>query len=228
MEIWNDDQFDLDLAIHINETAQNAQTVANEAKTHGSLIQLYLYFLFMFQTLFRLSDTALDILLKFLSTTPSGFTDLLPNSIYSARKMVGNQRDNFNRYVCCPKCQTLYSCVNDCVMSCLEVIRNQRNVQFPSHPQTQHRQPCNAFLMKKFKSKAKNIVLYPQRIYCYKSVAESLQEMLKRPDFFTKCDVLESCVQEITQMFMMEKFGRSFKMLMVFLSFLFPTIMLSK
>ena len=35
MEIWNDDQFDLDLAIHINETARNAQTVANEAKTHG-------------------------------------------------------------------------------------------------------------------------------------------------------------------------------------------------
>ena len=101
-------------------------------------------------------------------------------------------------------------------------------VQFPSHPQTQHRQPCNAFLMKKFKSKAKNIVLYPQRIYCYKSVAESLQEMLKQPDFFTKCELWRTSVQEITQMFMMEKFGRSFKMLMVFLSFLFPTIMLSK
>ena len=45
------------------------------------------------------------------------------------------------------------------------------------------------FFIKKFKSKAKNIVLYPQRIYCYKSVAESLQEMLKRPDFFTKCEL---------------------------------------
>ena len=109
----------------------------------------------MFQTLFRLSDTALDILLKFLrilfrkvSTTPSGFTDLLPNSIYSARKMVGNQRDNFNRYVCCPKCQTLYSCVNDCVMSLPGGNKESKKcsfVQFPSHPQTQHRQPCNAF-----------------------------------------------------------------------------------
>ena len=83
---------------------------AQETKACTLLLQLYLFFLFMFQTLFRLSDNALDVLLHFLAMffkslgkwvapLPSSFVNGLPSSIYSARKMAGSERDRFDRYV---------------------------------------------------------------------------------------------------------------------------------
>ncbi len=38
-------------------------------------------------------------------------------------------------------------------------------------------------LVKEVKNRNREIVLYPKFIYCYKSLSESLQEMIKRPDF---------------------------------------------
>ena len=62
-------------------------------------------------------------------------------------------------------------------------------VKFPSHPQAQHRKPCGVKLMKTVKSRSGNgISLYPKRIYCYKSLISSLQDMLKQPDFIRKCE----------------------------------------
>ena len=96
------------------------------AESHKSLLRLYLFIRFMFQTLFRLSDTALDVLLKFMvmffkslqhqfTAFPKTFTDILPNSIKSARNTLGNSRDRFDRYVCCPGCNSLYR-MSECVL----------------------------------------------------------------------------------------------------------------
>lgn len=202
MEIWEDDEFDLELAVEINAAAKEAFTAAQETKACTPLLQLYLFFLFMFQTLFRLSDNALDVLLRFLAMffksfgervapLPSSFVDALPSSIYSARKMAGSERDRFDRYVCCPGCHSLYS-LDECVVRMpgghLESKRCSY-IQFPLHPQRQHRKACGTLVMKKVKRTSKGASLYPKLVYCYKSVIDSLQDMLKRPDFFRKCEL---------------------------------------
>lgn len=157
----------------------------------------------MFQTLFRLSDNALDVLLRFLAmffkslqrkvpSIPTSFIGALPSSIYSARKLAGNERDHFHKFVCCPSCHALYM-PDDCVIKVAGSVEGKKCsfVQFAMHPQLQHRKPCDTALMKKVKCRTK-VSLYPRLVYCYKSVSDSLKEMLKRPDFFQKCQTWRS------------------------------------
>ena len=187
--MWEDDEFDLDLVTHQN-------TVAKETKMFGPLLRLYLFFLFMFQTLFRLSDNAMDTLLRFFAmffkslsqkiTLPSSFVEALPTSLHKACVVGGYSRDDFDRYVCCPNCHTLYP-LSDCLSNGEEPKRCSF-VVFPNHPQASRRRPCNTPLMKKIKTTRKGSSLYPRLVYCYKSVIDSLQDMLKRPGFFDSCD----------------------------------------
>ncbi len=169
------------------------------------LLRLYTFFLFMFQTLFRVSDTAMNVLLKFLSmfflsvgrrvsSLPANFTSALPDSLYSARKFSSSNRDQFNRYVCCPTCHSIYS-FQDCVIKLANGQMESKTcsfIRFPTHPQRQHRAPCGTPLLKKVKTKTGKLSLYPRLVYCYKSITESLQEMLERPDFLHKCELWRS------------------------------------
>ncbi len=224
MEVWEEDEFDLELAVKANAAATKARTTAQETKAYAPLLRLYLFFLFMFQTLFRLSDRALDVLLIFfamffkslqrVTPLPTSFVDAFPSSLYSARKCAGNERDHFDRYVCCPSCHSLYS-LNECVVKMSDGQVESKKcsfVRFPSHPQPQHRKACGTPLMKKVKSRTKGVSLYPRLVYCYKSVIDSLQEMLMRPDFFKKCELWRDRQQTpgVIQMSMTEMFGRSF------------------
>ena len=65
----------------------------------------------------------------------------------------------------------------------------QNCAHFPNHPQRQHRQPCGQCLMKKIKSSRGVLSLHPRLIYSYKSVIESLQEMVLKPGFIEKCEL---------------------------------------
>ena len=58
------------------------------------------------------------------------------------------------------------------------------HVAFPNHPMARFRQPCNTVLMKKMTSAngTKNY-LYTKRVYCYRSIKSSLEEMLLRAGF---------------------------------------------
>ena len=60
-------------------------------------------------------------------------------------------------------------------------------VRFPGHPQAQHRSVCNTLLMKSFKLSSGKVSLQPRLVFCYKSVIESLQELMKRDDFHEMC-----------------------------------------
>ena len=123
MEVGGND-FDLDLVIQSNNATKKAQAETEESKTYAPLLRIYLFFLFMFQSIFRLSDNALDVLLKFfsiffksltaISSLPESFMQSLPCSLHTARQMSGNERDQFERYVSCPGCHTLYT-LNECI-----------------------------------------------------------------------------------------------------------------
>lgn len=93
---------------------EESQPSVHDTKTPNCLVQLYVMFLFIWQTLFQVSDTGMNILLlfitKFLSLVPSAqnFIDQLPSTIAAARKLVGINCDNFSKYASCPSCHTVY------------------------------------------------------------------------------------------------------------------------
>lgn len=65
-------------------------------------------------------------------------------------------------------------------------------VKFPNHPQRARRRPCNTLLMKTVRTSSGTTSLYPQQMYCFKSIIESLKEMIKRPGFVEKCEAWRS------------------------------------
>ena len=91
------------------------------------LLQLYTFFLFMFQSLFRLSDTALNALITFFSmflrTVASSFPGLpeyflnnFPANLDLARKAIGSRNTSFKKFVCCPACRSIYEW-NECIIT---------------------------------------------------------------------------------------------------------------
>ena len=152
---------------------------------------IYTAFLLMFQTVFRISDRAMNILFSFLCTflkmigkclssdVLTSFSSRMASNLRQARTQAGG-RQTFVQYVCCPKCCSIYpkeQCVlkdrkgNISSASC-------SHVRFPAHPQHSKRLPCGTPLMKQLRTCSGNIILRPYMVYCYKSLIESLQVLL--------------------------------------------------
>ena len=152
--------------------------------------------MFLWQCVFRVSDVGITVLLSFigifvlLAAKTLGveslkiFGDLLPKSVYSARRLLG--RDN----VCYPKCSTLYA-RDQCIL-------NNRNgtkisntcsfIMYPDHPHQSKRNPCGTLLMKNVRTSAGATYLYPQQLYCYTSIIQALKEKVFSPIFIPKCE----------------------------------------
>ena len=92
----------------------------NESIPRARLIGSYLRFLFLWQTLFHLSDVGLSVLLSFFATLlliiarvfgidlSKTFAGHLPVTVHAARIFLGRSKDSFTKRVCCPSCSTLY------------------------------------------------------------------------------------------------------------------------
>ena len=164
-------------------------------------------FLFVWQRLFRLSDTGLGVLLAFFASffqllssflglnQLASFLKQLPRSINQARKYVGHSKDSFTRYLSCPKCHYVYdidACVNKLPNGSLQSPLCTF-VKYPNHPQIalRHRR-CNSDLMKLVKTSSGTMVLSPHQVFCYRSVKIALQELLEKPNFFKQWELWRS------------------------------------
>lgn len=108
-----------------NEALQTNFTNDDDSK-ENRLLQLYVMFMFKWQSLFCVSDSGIEILFLlfpmfisllgtiFLSNSISSFAKKLPTSIYKAKKQLKCNTELFLHYVTCPKCKMLtiaaYSC----------------------------------------------------------------------------------------------------------------------
>ena len=91
----------------------------SSSEESSKLLMIYTVFLLMFQTVFRISDRAMDILFSFLFTflkmvgkcLSSGvivlFSSRMAHNLAQARKQAGG-RQKFVQYACCPKCHSIY------------------------------------------------------------------------------------------------------------------------
>lgn len=167
-----------------------------------TITRVYLMFLFLWQVTFKVSDVGMTVLFKFLSMFLSllgmalrsqslkVLADSLPKSVAGGKRVLGTSEDKFSKLVCCPDCKAIYE-----FKDCFEKLPNGKMVskvcpfvKFPRHPHRSRRKPCGATLLKTVRTSHGSTVLYPHMLYCYKSLIESLQELLLRPNFFTNCE----------------------------------------
>ena len=167
-----------------------------------SLIKMFLNFIFLWQSSFRVSDVGIDLLLKFLSlfmvtlaiicpiNSLRELASQLPKSVSAGRKIIGTNADIFTKFVCCRACTSIYP-IDECKSKLPDgqwVSKRCNYVRFPNHPQLWRRKACNTLLLKLAKTSAQTTILRPFRIYCYKSLQSSIRESLHRPDFFELCE----------------------------------------
>lgn len=174
-------------------------------------------FLFLWQSTFKLSDTGLNILLRFFSKffvvlgqslqlqPLQDFGKSLPQSVAAGKAKLGTNIDSFTKLVTCPSCNSLYL-LEDCIIRQTngELVSKLCDfIQYPHHPQAKFRRPCGTMLMKTVKTSSGTKALYPRMLYCYKSIIESLQQMLLRPGFIEKCEqwkhrnVSAGCIDDV-------------------------------
>ncbi len=194
-EVWEDNNDDAETGPVIPEYSNEGSPESNRSK---SLTMWVTGFLLNFKAKYYISEAAIDVLFKFLSalfTVLGAFSSLLekvakdfPKSIHTARKSLG-LKYNFTKYVVCRSCWKLYS-FDEAVQKCgsLTASKECNFVRYPNHPQESRRKPCKTVLLKSIELASGRKLLYPHKIFCYKSIKETLQELLLRPGFHEECD----------------------------------------
>lgn len=122
-------------------------------------------FLFSWQSIFRLSDVGMNTLLAFFATflltianllqleSLRGFVKGLPISVSAAKRLLGTYSDNFEKWVCCPSCSSLYK-MDDCSTNGRLLSKKCLHIKYPNHPQAARRKECGTILMKTVKTSA--------------------------------------------------------------------------
>ena len=124
-----------------------------------------------------------------VQSLPQSFVSNLPKTKHAACSVVTSSQ-SFKKFVCCRSCHAIYHW-EECIMQnedCQKESKLCTFKEFPNHPQSQHRNQCGHALMKTVKSSQEQLKLYPQLIYCYCSVIESLSGMIRKTDFIEKCE----------------------------------------
>lgn len=164
----------------------------------NSLVFWFVYFLLIWQTACHLSDNGLAWFLRFFVTwlkvlgieiSSEVFETLIltfPGSIYLMRQFLNLDRDNFNKFVVCPKCTKLYK--YDC---CLEMISNRQVAKKCSNTYYARgrKQVCNATLVTRVTLQNGKTCFYPIKYYCANSIIEELEKCLLRKNFASSCEL---------------------------------------
>ena len=122
----------------------------------------------------------------------SEFVQQLPHNTYRSRKYIGHEGDCFKKYVSCPKCHYVYDLdICSCKMPDGTIqSRKCTFVKFPNHPMNAlRRRYCDGVLMKTVKTSSGTLALYPTQVFCYKSIIDSSQALLGRPNFVQQCEL---------------------------------------
>ncbi|XP_016126124.1 uncharacterized protein [Sinocyclocheilus grahami] len=173
-------------------------------KPEDLLMKLLAMMILSWQASFKISDNAITTLLlcmrQFMWTVGNvlcadfltAFASNIPKTLSSLRKWTGIVRDNFAQYVVCPKCMVIYTLSEtyEVKQDGTKVCKSCSYIPFSKHPQKRSAQKkkCGSALLRKLKSSTGKEFVYPIRPYCYSSVRQSLEVLVKRPGFLQKCE----------------------------------------
>ena len=138
-------------SLEYSDEMENSATTCGKLKEPESdctKLRALLLFLLLWQAMFKVTDRAIVLLLKFFKLFLSGiakmmqaevlinFAKIIPETLYMIRKNLGLQREGFIKYAVCPKCKTLFN-FNECVRQRPngEVVSAKcSHVSYPRHP----------------------------------------------------------------------------------------------
>ena len=147
-------------------------------------------FLLSWQAIFRLADSALNVLFKFLSllflklsliTKSKGLQSLyklFPASLKQARCLKAIDTDRFTKFVVCGQCHSTYQ-YGDCLGPHGTDIC--KFIRFPRHPQKRMRLECSFPLLKKVKTSSGEFLSVPLKVFCYRSVILAIEQFVRKP-----------------------------------------------
>ena len=185
-----------------DESPEISMKCGSESVPRAKLMEAYLRFILLWQTMFRLSDVGLGVLLAFLATlmrilastfhiSPlKDFASHMPKTVRAARTFLGRSQDQFTKWACCPSCSALYQ-LDKCTVQLPDGTKSSRkcsHIRFPNHPQARFRRPCGTVLMKTVRTSSGTTYLYPRQMYCYNSLIEFLKRRLLQPGFIDRCE----------------------------------------
>lgn len=193
---------EVDLEGMVNDFAVEIPNVERPRQLIDSfyLVTWICLFLALWQYTFSITDTAMELLVKFLkaflhvlgqkSEDIAKLASMMPPSLYMLFKSVRCNDIIYEKYVICVKCFKLYK-FEDCVTHIrgIPASKTCSNILFPFHPQRHRRKPCGQLLMIKYVTSSGKSVLYPIKTYCYLPVQKSLEILLKREGFMSKCEL---------------------------------------
>ena len=112
-------------------------------------------------------------------------SDVFPLTIKSAHHIISLHNNDFQRFVVCPGCSSVYE-FNDCIEKSLTghqmLSKSCGHVCYLYHPHASRRTPCGTLLLKKVKSKT-GVRLLPVKIYPYKQLKQSIEWLVVREGF---------------------------------------------
>lgn len=182
-------------------TSANGDCHNTGHRTSSESRSLLMFFL-LWQSLYKVSDKGILLLLKFLKgmlqyiaelcefEALKEFAKCIPETMYMVYKTLWFEKDDFEKYAVCPKCKSLYL-LKDCVIKKPngDIASLKCNyVRYPLHPHRTRRQPCGTTLLKTKRSSNGSVYLYPKQMYCYKKVIESIQDLLHKKNFINDCE----------------------------------------
>lgn len=164
-------------------------------------IHYFFLFILLWKAAFKVSNAAVSSLLRFFkyfvlligkvfqSGSIAAAADCIPVTLNTVYKLVEVNKDSFIEYVVCPKCGSIYE-YSDCVMVRANGEKESKvccHVTMPNHPHRLQRVPCGAVLLKKQRTK-KRVHLTPIKVYPYRPLKGSIQQLLNRPGILEKCE----------------------------------------
>ena len=195
-EVTND-EFDNTM----NELYDNDPNLSMHSENNIEVFVTWLcVFIALWQYSFGITDTVIDILIKFLKTflnlislhinSFSGIAKTFPSSLYTFHKYLGYDKDAYKTYVVCVKCFNLYSTEDaQTVIRGANYSRKCNNVLFSNHPNKHYRKECGQILMQEVKTCSGKKRLVPLKTYVYKTLRRSISEFIKHDDFERKCSL---------------------------------------
>ena len=157
-------------------------------------------FISVWQLSFGISNAAITVLLAFLQSffnlitlcTAHISSSLLgcPKTQKTAQKIIGFTCPSFERYVVCPKCNSIYN-LEDCIIvqpGGKVMSATCKHLEYPNHPQAHYRKPCGFELLRAVKRHKSKASLEAKKQYCYQHLNDAIGLLINRPDFLSKCE----------------------------------------
>ena len=185
------------LVANESDTENDSQYSETAADDIPQPLRLLSVFLLMWQYLYHVSDAGISILIVFLhhffrllssliqSDVMTQIAAACPTSLHNTRKILGFHGNQFQQFVVCPKCNSVYE-FDQCIG---QTARGQKYskrcwyVPFPNHTRRQQRTECGTPLLNTVQSRSRATYFRPIKVFCYQSLKKSIALLFQQEHF---------------------------------------------